>query len=355
MSCFHPLKAFELGLKDNGKKDLKITSYDVDHLEFKHGKWQKVYDGVSTVPVYHTIRKHLEVPCGQCIGCRLDYARQWADRCMLETKYHNNNWFLTLTYDNEHLPLHSYEVADTGEICPSMSLVKKDFQDFIKRLRRYCEYHNICSGQDIKYFACGEYGDESSRPHYHAIIYGLPIQDLEIFKKSQSGGLLYTSNTIQNEIWHKGIIALSEVTWDTCCYVARYVTKKAKGDMAKLYDELNIEPEFILMSKSPSIGKSYFIEHCDEIYEHTRFFIGTDNGARPIKPSRYYDKLYDLVDSEHLNEIKEERIKNAKDTSKLKREKFNASTHTIKKQKQMLKIEEDNLTQKTKQLSRKEI
>ena len=128
---------------------------------------------------------------------------------------------MTLTYDDEHLP-------KTG------SLVPEDLQKFLKKLRRFIEYHG--SDKKIRFFACGEYGDNFCRPHYHAIIYNLDIPDLKRFSTSFSGDTYYTSNTI-NSIWKNGYVIIGQVTFESCAYVARYVTKKITGEQA--YEHYN--------------------------------------------------------------------------------------------------------------------
>ena len=148
LPCYHPLKAFVLGEKD-GKRLLKVTCYEVDHLE-------RSGEGFSccTHPAYGRpgdVIEFIEIPCGKCSGCRLQRSREWANRCMLELEYHKSSYFVTLTYDDAHVPIHYYSDPETGEALPSMSLVKRDFQLFMKRLRKKF-------GEGIRFFASGEYG-----------------------------------------------------------------------------------------------------------------------------------------------------------------------------------------------------
>ncbi len=101
----------------------------------------------------------LDVPCGQCISCRLKKAREWSIRIMNECSYYEKNCFLTLTYDEEHLP-------------SSYSISKRELQLFLKKLRKKCKF---------RYFGSGEYGDKSMRPHYHIILFGVGCND-NVFK-----------------------------------------------------------------------------------------------------------------------------------------------------------------------------
>lgn len=254
-----------------------------------------------------TMAVPIQIPCGQCIECRLARSRDWANRCMLESKYHKDNYFITLTYDNEHLPKGQKIDFDTGEILveESGTLNSKDLQDFMKRLRiTWKRKYNI---ENIRFFACGEYGDQYARPHYHAIIFGLPIFDLKADHKSKKGNMNYTSEEI-SQIWGKGRIAIGSVTWDSCAYTARYVLKKFNGKHSKAYyDFLGKSAEFVRMSRKPGLAKAFYDEKRDIIYSTDEIFISTNKGVQRVKPSRYYDKLFDIDDSESLKSIKKNR------------------------------------------------
>lgn len=180
------------------------------------------------------------LPCGQCVGCRLERSRQWAMRCLHESQLHKANCFVTLTYSDEFLPL------DGG-------LSKRHFQLFIKRLRR--AYPN----EVIRYFHCGEYGGKTFRPHYHAIIFGLDFDDKILF--SDGSNPVFTSDKLES-IWGLGFCTLGAVTFESAAYVARYVMKKVTGHMAeKHYERVSTEtgeiyqlqPEYITMSLKPAI------------------------------------------------------------------------------------------------------
>ena len=136
MPCYHPLKGFAIGKTDKGKTQYKIVSYDVTSVQFIDGNWIP-FSG----PVFRSdkaqkmVAQSVTIPCGKCLGCRLEYSRQWANRCMLELGYHESSWFVTLTYDDAHLPRSFYGNPDTGEAVPCATLYKRDFQLFMKRLR----------------------------------------------------------------------------------------------------------------------------------------------------------------------------------------------------------------------------
>jgi hypothetical protein len=113
VSCFNPLKAFEIGTLPSGKKDLKIVPYGVHHLEMdSRGKIIPV--GTPDVSAYRvkTFTKWSEIPCGYCEGCRIARSREWANRCMMELEYHKSAYFVTLTYDDDHVPVSYYSDPD---------------------------------------------------------------------------------------------------------------------------------------------------------------------------------------------------------------------------------------------------
>lgn len=322
MACYHPLKAWPIGVTDNGKIKYKVTEYAADHVEIL-GNGSVV---VSAFPgrsqlADRVITDYVEIPCGKCIGCRLDYSRQWADRCMLELQSHDEAWFLTLTYKDEFLPQSYYADPLTGEAYPSYTLDKRDFQLFLKRLRFACPDDNI------RYFACGEYGGQTFRPHYHAILFGLHLHDLKPLKQNFQGQMTFESETIKRA-WSVGsgngkdnksigFHMLGTVTWESCAYVARYIMKKQTGPEAEFYTNFGLQSEFTLMSRRPGIAREYYDTHPD-IYEKQHIMLSTETGGRQIRPPKYYDKLYDIDHPEEMAEIKAARQRMAKAANELK-------------------------------------
>lgn len=287
--CTRPLKGFLNGLTENGKKNLIISPYDTDHIEFLGGK--KIYSKDKFHYSNDCLDEWIEIPCGQCIECRLARSRKWADRCMLEHKYHDSSYFLTLTYDNDHIPKNPIYDEYTGEVyAENATLVKKDLQDFMKRLRRAYEY----SGYEnkLRFFACGEYGSTTLRPHFHIIVFGLQLNDLRLYKRNFNGDNLYNSAFIE-KVWKKGFSVVGEVTWQSCAYVARYIMKKHLGKDSDFYDVYNIEPEFTLMSRKPGIARQYYDEHKDELFYQDFVSIPSNDGSRRIYPPPYFEKLFE--------------------------------------------------------------
>lgn len=337
MSCYHPLTGIPQGVNPaTGKMSYKILPYrEVDQS-----------------PIYGT--DVIQVPCGKCIGCRLDYSRQWANRCMLELKYHKDAWFVTLTYDQAHVPMSWYSDPSTGEALQAMTLRKRDFQLFIKRLRR--------SGQQVRYFAAGEYGDKHLRPHYHAILFGLHLDDLEVYPDHVGDFPYYTSKFLQS-VWDdgldnqpyinrdgdsvkptRGMVIVAEVNWNTCAYVARYVLKKQKGFDAEAYKVFNIEPPFSLMSRRPGIGRQYYDEN--DCYKYEYINVSTADGGRKFRPPKYFDRLQSEVEPESYDLVRSFRRAMADKTKELK------LTQTDNDYLDMLKVEESNQESVLKALTR---
>lgn len=262
------------------------------------------------------------VPCGKCVGCRLEYSRQWANRCMLELQYHDSAYFVTLTYDDYHVPRSYYADPETGEAQASLTLDKRDWQLFMKRLRK------AHPDDKIRFFMCGEYGPNTFRPHYHAIIFGLHLDDLVPWSKSDQGYQYYRSQSLERAWSVKttfdgldgetcatplapiGYALVGEVTWETCAYTARYIMKKLNGPEAQFYSDFNLQPPFVLMSRKPGIARQYYDEHPD-MYDYDYINLKTDKGGRKIRPPRYFDNLFDQDNPERLAEIKEIRAKQA--------------------------------------------
>lgn len=299
MACYHPLKGWPIGNTRTGKVNYKITGYDADHIEYQNGYWHTVPTSVRGQAAERVVRDFVEIPCGQCIGCRMDHSRQWANRLMLELEYHDSAYFVTLTYDDEHIPTALYADPETGEAFPARTLRKRDCQLFMKRLRK------LYPDDKIRFYLAGEYGPKTQRPHYHAIIFGLHLDDLRFYKKSELGFDYMISDKL-SDIWRNGYVVVSEVTWETCAYTSRYVTKKLTGDLGEFYDAHNIEPPFSLMSRRPGIAAQWYEAHPD-LYDYEYINIATPKGARKFAPPKYFDRLYEKDCPEEYQELKERR------------------------------------------------
>lgn len=301
MSCFHPLIGIDTGEKTASGKVKYFIRKREDSADF-----QKEID----------LNPHILLPCGHCIGCRIDYSRAWADRMMLELQTSKKAIFVTLTYDNEHAPWSQF---DENGYPLYASLNKRDCQLFMKRLRERFD----CK---IRFFLAGEYGPSTLRPHYHAIIFGLGIDDFHDLKShgtNELGQCYYISDCLSS-IWCNGFVLLSDVSWKTCAYVARYVTKKLNGPASIEYAERNVISEFSLMSRKPGIGKKYLDLH-PECLDYENINISTADSGLKIRIPKYYYRQLQLTDPERYDKIMSERKQFAEDSMILQLQKTGLS------------------------------
>lgn len=272
MPCYSPLKGFRSRfVNPSGKRGVVFNRKD----------------GLSDMPV--------SLPCGQCVGCRLERSRQWAIRCFHEAQMHEDNCFITLTYAPEHLP-------------EDRSLDVTHFQKFMKRLRkRY--------GSGIRFFHCGEYGEKFFRPHYHACIFGLDFDDKVLWKYS-NGVPLYVSDSLA-ELWPFGFSSIGEVTFESAAYVARYIMKKVTGDMAEGHYRFvdpdtgevhDLKPEYTTMSRRPGIGASWLAKYQGDVFPSDEVVIR----GRRMKPPKYYSRQYEFNEPGNWVEVRRKRLQKAR-------------------------------------------
>lgn len=343
--CTRPLKGFKYGKTQRGKDNYVIRSYAVDHIEISpRGDIINVFEKAGNY-CNKIIREFVEIPCGKCLECKLDYSRQWANRCMLEAQSYEKNCFITLTYNDDNLPKSKFvkevylngEIKDFGE---SMTLRKRDFQLFMKRLRK------MFPDVQIRYFACGEYGSKTKRPHYHAILFNWIPEDLVQIGANKLNQIYYSSLTLE-KLWPYGFNLVAECTWDTCAYVARYVAKKVGVTDDNIYRLLNIDKEFILMSRRPGIGSNWYNQNNVCYANFTKNYISTKDGPITITPNKYFDKLLEAEDPEKLDQNKMIRKEFAEHKKKIELE---STTLPYWK---YLQVKNENLEVRTKSLKRK--
>lgn len=229
---------------------------------------------------------HAEVPCGQCIGCRLRRSREWAIRCVHESTLYDRNCFLTLTYAPEFLP------ADG-------SLQKRHMQLFWKRLRKRF-------GR-VRYYMCGEYGSQLNRPHYHACVFGFDFDDKRLWSV-RGGNRLYRSAALE-ELWPYGFCTVGDVTFDSAAYVARYIAKKVFGDQAPEHYQGRL-PEYTDMSRRPGIGFDWFQKFSGDVFPSD--FLVLSGTKVKIKPPKYYETIFDVDNPEIMDYVKRERRRRAR-------------------------------------------
>lgn len=277
MPCYKPLQAYQCS--------------DGSVVWYESPKWDVV--------------RSLTLPCGQCVGCRLERSRQWAVRCMHEASLYKNNCFITLTYDDDHLP-------ENG------SLRYSDFQKFMKRLRkRYSGAEPSASPESkdaypIRFYMCGEYGENFGRPHFHACLFNFDFRDKRIWSRSPSGSRIYRSDVLE-ELWPFGFSSIGEVNFQSAAYVARYIMKKVTGKAAREhYDEVDYEtgeilskvPEFNKMSLKPGIGADWFKRFHNDVYPHDHVVV---NG-KACKPPRFYDGQLEKMFPDLYDDVKHARF-----------------------------------------------
>lgn len=278
MGCFSPLLAHRL---DDGSVSFKARAGEGDALR---------------------------LACGKCIGCRIDRSKMWAIRCMHESSLYDDNCFITLTYNDEHLPA-------------NRSLDYTHFQKFMKRLRK--RFPN----RKIRFYMAGEYGDQDGRPHFHAILFNFNFDDLVLWKRSGSQSMIYRSSTLE-ELWPFGFSSVGNVTFQSAAYVARYVMKKISGRVddinpktglryGAVYDRVDengeifsVEPEFNRMSLKPGIAQGWFDKFSSDVYPHDAVIL---EGGREMRPPKFYDLKMEILDPDMMEAVKQDRIQRALD------------------------------------------
>lgn len=274
MPCFYPLQA-NFSVSDFGKKKI---SFSTAKAELFYRKGLVVSDDFS-----------MSLPCGRCIGCRLERSRQWAVRIMHESQMYDFNCFITLTFDDEHLL----------KECPTGSLSKRHVQLFMKRLRQSTE-------REVRFFACGEYGENFERPHYHFCLFNYNFLDKELHS-IKNDNRYYCSNFL-SKLWPFGFNIISDLTFDSAAYVARYCTKKITGDKAEEHYR-GRQPEFALMSRKPGIGYRWLEKYGKtDVWTHDEVVID----GHKCKPPRFYDKKLEALDPVKFASFKEKRRELAK-------------------------------------------
>lgn len=259
----------------------------------------------DTVAPSHSV---LILPCGQCIGCLLDRSLGWAVRCEHEAMYHEENYFLTLTFSDKHLP------AD-------FSLRSWHLQDFWKRVRHALDaeadfFDGVFAGADaprFKYYAAGEYGDENFRPHYHATVFGLPLKklgDLQYHARSNDF-TLYRSSWLERH-WPWGFSTVAPMTFETAAYVARYCCKKVFPAEKDAYAEAGILPERSWISKG--LGRSWYEEFAAETWRDD--YIVNSRGHTMAVP-RTYMRWLEAQDLSRAESIKAARVPDLEDKLKV--------------------------------------
>lgn len=226
------------------------------------------------------------IGCGQCPACRGRRAQDWVIRICHEAQMHECNAFVTLTYDQEHLP------SDGG-------LHVEHFQVFIKALRKWWK-------RPLRYFHCGEYGEREGRPHYHAILFGIDFAwDRVLLERPGDAAPLFRSPTL-SRFWTRGHSSLGAVTPESAAYVARYAVKASSTPVVDGATGEVLRPEYATMSRRPGLGDSWFEKFGRDVFPSDEVVLD----GQKYRPPRYYDEK---LSEDDLARIKTKRIRAAQD------------------------------------------
>lgn len=246
---------------------------------------------VSQIRVKQSDGSIADVPCGRCGFCLSNRRKEWSFRLQKEFRYHENSAFLTLTYSDENLQFWDHINTSTGVVTAYPVLVKSDLQKFMKRVRHE---QSKLTDKKIKYYAVGEYGSKTKRPHYHALLFGVDNRvDLE-------------------RKWNKGLIDVGTVTNDSIDYITKYIVNK------KDFKHF-VVPPFSCISNG--IGLQHFKDN-QELYSKTDIVRG-GRGYKQKMPRYYRDKMKNnrwlekIKATKKLVEFEDARIKEIERLTKL--------------------------------------
>lgn len=270
--CVNPLKGF---VYDN---HVVKVSRDAKHIRLVNGVWKSFYDS----PYPDSITTYIDLPCRTCVECITIMRKEWTCRAIAEAQLHNKMCFITLTYDDSNIRIVK-TVDDDGVIYNHSTLCHRDWQLFMYRLRQYF------NDRSLRFLMCGEYGSKTFRPHYHAIIYGLSIDDfpdLRVQSVNKNNDLLYKSDWLSLNMWQLGFCMIGDCNSATCGYVAGYVDKKFTHIRGKKFYELTgIVAPYIRSSNRPGLGTEWLIANMDR-YKSIHDYVSVSNGLSD--PTRIY-------------------------------------------------------------------
>lgn len=261
MPCYRPLKGWRSATRNSsGKRSIVFSASQANR----------------DMPV--------TLPCGQCIGCRLEHSRQIAIRAMHEASLYENNCFLTLTYADEYLPAN-------GSIDPEAPVL------FMKRLRK-------TYGAKIRSFGCAEYGEQLQRPHYHICLFNFDFSDKKPLKEV-NGYKVYVSKNLE-KLWPYGHSTVGTLTFESAAYTARYVTKKITGKKSQEHYGARAPEKPVCVSRRPGLGKPWLEKFHADVYSA---IDGVILRGKKMKPPKYYDRIFDIANPDVFAKTKLQRKK----------------------------------------------
>lgn len=233
----------------------------------------------------------VDLPCGKCIFCRLEHSRQNAMRCVHEASLYEQNCFVTLTYSSEHLPAN-------GSIDPEAPVL------WMKRLRKRFEDIRIRS------FDCAEYGDENERPHYHILLFNLDFEDKYLWRVRD--GFRYYRSPVLEDLWPYGNSEITDLTFETAAYVARYVTKKldfggVECTRVRFVDGRCVPMEHeraVCVSRRPGIGREWLAKFGEtDVFSNDRVVMR----GQVMRPPKYYDRVLEKLSPKTFSKLRKKR------------------------------------------------
>lgn len=244
----------------------------------------------------------IRLGCGHCIGCKLDRASAWAIRCQHEASRWEDNSFVTLTYDDDHVPCvardgrHIDRWSDIGldgvapESTGLSTLHYPDVQRFLKRLRK-------SSASRVRFFCAGEYGESTGRPHYHILLFNRGFRDRLPIGKS-----LWESESL-SALWPFGLSSIGDVTPASAAYVSKYALKKVYGRVEAAEHYQGRRPEFVTMSRRPGIGADWYDNFRGDVLPNDFVVVS----GRKYKVPRYYQEKFKESHPEDFGDVVEAR------------------------------------------------
>lgn len=319
MRCVTPMfRRYELGNYKNGK--VVPRNEVIEELCFKPNYIRECLEKVNAKsPRY----KYEQIPCGHCYACSLNYSAEWATRIMLEAEKYECNFWITLTYNDDNLPI-AEKMEYNGKTFDNVgdlfwntgTLYPEHMNKFIKDLRNHLQNHKNFKG--VKYYYCGEYGEKGHRPHYHIILLNCPLDITKFYDTfiDENYKAHWKSYELE-KFWDKGLIDICELEWSDAAYTARYTAKKIFKTITDEQYAMNGKvPEYVRMSKG--IGMTYFIENYDKLCKQDGLIAKTVKGnVSKVKLPRRYMKEIEKINPELARNIKNSRLKAAERNRKM--------------------------------------
>lgn len=303
LKCLHPEVAWQCGwkhCKSDGVLSPNMVFNATEAIQYFRGVYGDAYPAFMS-------KAERSIPCGKCFACQIRKRRDLTTRLTHESQvFHDNCCFITLTYNDEHLPTTDcFKLGDVDKqfsegsgSLPINTLRVSDVQKFIKRLRRHLEYcpSKKHDGRDhvdgkIRYYCVGEYGGKFGRPHYHILVFGWTPSDM-VFWKKHNGHDIFRSSQIE-KLWKFGFSTVEPVVGGVARYCSRYVTKKFhKISDTQYLDECRV-PEFILQStRGGAMGSSWFDKNMSISMERGYCLLRSgDHYYKAPLPQYYYNRL----------------------------------------------------------------